>query len=102
MILTQETKNFIAGQIENTELYEDVSKDNELEVQVGGVTIYVTYDVFARFHEEQMYHSEVPYNCYEDLSYYEFDGAEITNIEAYDENDEEVEIENLSEVEYYA
>lgn len=102
MILTQETKDFIVEQIENTELYEDVSKDNELEVEVGNVTIYVTYDVFANFVKELEYHSEVPYNCYEDLSHYEFDGAEITNIEAYDENDEEVKIENLSEVEYYA
>lgn len=47
-----------------------------------------------------MVHTEVPPPNIEYFSYYEFDDAEITEIVAYDEDGDEVEIENKKALKY--
>ena len=102
MILTKATLNAISASIENAELDDGWSDEIEDEVQQGKFVIFVTYRVCGNYVEEYDYHSEVLYNCYENVSHTDFEDAEILNIEAWDEeNEEEVAIENLQEVEYY-
>lgn len=101
MILTKATLNAISASIENAELEDGWSNEIEDELTQGKYTIYVTYRVCGNYVEEYNYHSEVPYDCYENMSHTDFEDAEILNIEAWDEDDEEIAIENLQDVEYY-
>lgn len=64
--------------------------------------IFVTYRVLGEHVREYNYHSEVLYDCYENMSHTDFVDAEIASIEAWDENLEQaVDIDNLDDVEYY-
>ena len=102
MILTQQTLNAISASIENAELEDGWSDEMEDEVQQGKFLIFVTYRVYGNYVEEYNYHSEVPYDCYENMSHTDFEDAEILKIEAWDEeSEEEVAIDNLKDVEYY-
>lgn len=102
MILTKETLNAISASIENAELEDGWSSEIEDEVQQGKFLIFVTFRVCGNYVEEYDYHSEVPYDCYENVSHTDFEDAEIVNIEAWDEEKEEaVAIDNLNDVEYY-
>lgn len=101
MILSQEAIARIEDYIENVEICDEVEKGNYTEIETNGVILFITFTVFARFVEDYEYHSEVPYNNIEDLSHYEFEGAEITEIEAYNEDDEEVEISNKNDIKYW-
>lgn len=101
MILTKATLNAISASIENAELEDGWSDEIEDEVIQGEFVIYVTFRVRGNYVEEYDYHSEVPYNCYENVSHTDFEDAEIVCIEAYDEDDEVVAIDNLQDVEYY-
>lgn len=101
MELSPATLKSITKQIENSDLEDGWSNDQEFEVQQGSFIIFVTYKVLGEFVKEYNYHSEVLYNCYENMSHTDFVDAEITNIEAMNEDtDEPVEIENLKEVKY--
>ncbi len=101
MILTQQTLNAISASIENAELEDGWSSEIGDEIEQDKIAIFITYKVCGNYVEEYNYHSEVPYNCYENVSHTDFEDAEILSIEAFDEDGEEVAIENLSEVEYY-
>lgn len=102
MVLTQTTLDAITKLIEESELTDSYSYDNELQIQQGQYTVTVIYNKFGSFVDEYEHHSEVPYDCYEDLSYMDFVGAEITEIEVYDEMQDEItSIENLDKVKYY-
>ena len=101
MILTQQTLNAISASIENAELEDGWSSEIEDEIEQDKIVIFITYKVCGNYVEEYNYHSEVPYNCYENVSHTDFEDGEILSIEAFDEDGEEVAIENLSEVEYY-
>lgn len=101
MILSTKAMAEIESHIENVDIDFEGSKDFEGEVEDGDYLIMFTFWVNAHFHEEYNYHNEVPYNNIEDLSHYEFDEAEITDIKAYDEDGEEVEITNKHELEYW-
>lgn len=99
MQLSKQTINDIETKIEGHEVCSDYEKD-ELELSQDGFLIFVAYGVYAKFVECLNYHNEVPYNNVEDLSYWEFDGAEIDEISAYDEDGEEVVIENAEVLKY--
>lgn len=102
MILSQEAIGKIEDYIDESELNEDtIDKKNYAEIEVGGILIMLTFVVFGHFVEEYNIHNEFAYNNIEDLSHFEFDGAEITEIEAYDEDGEEVEITNKSDIKYW-
>lgn len=100
MVLTKETLEEIMKVIENSNLSNDW-EEYETEISQGDKIISIRYRVLGKTIEDGCYHSEVLYNCYEDLSYMELDEAEILSIEAFDKHFEDVEIENLEEVEYY-
>lgn len=101
MELTLTTLKSIASQIEQSELEDGWLENQELEVKQGSCVIFVTYRVLGEHVSEYNYHSEVPFHCYENMSHIEFVNAEITNIEAWDEEKEdEVNIENESELKY--
>ena len=101
MILTKETLNAISASIENAELENGWSGEMEDEIQQGKFLIFVTYRVYGNYVEEYNYHSEVPYDCYENMSHTDFEDAEISEIIAYNEDGDEVAIDNLKDVEYY-
>ncbi len=101
LTLTPETLNAITSEIEHTELEDGWSEGYELELKQGSCLIIVTYRALGEYVREYDYHSEVDYNCYENLSHTDFIDAEITNIEARDDDDELVSIANLNEIEYY-
>lgn len=101
MKLSQETLMSITKQIEKTDLEDGWTNDKEFEVIQDIFTIFVTYRVLGELVKEYNYHQEVPYNNLENMSHMDFVDAEITSIEARDENDEEIAIENLGDVEYY-
>lgn len=101
MILTKATLNAISASIENAELEDGWSSEIEDEIEQDKIVIFITYKVCGNYVEEYDYHSEVLYNCYENVSHTDFEDAEILSIEAFDEDGEEVAIENLNEVEYY-
>lgn len=101
MKLSVATLKAITKQIEQSEPEDGWSDDQEIEVQQGHFCIFVTYRVYGRYMREYNYHSEVPYDCYEDMSHTDFMDAEITKIEAWDEEKEEaVEIDNEQELKY--
>lgn len=101
MILTHQTLNAISASIENAELEDGWSSEIEDEIEQDDVLIFVTFRVCGEFVKEYNYHSEVLYNCYENVSHTDFVDAEIISIEAFDKEGEEVAIENLDDVEYY-
>ncbi len=101
MVLTQETLEAISALIDNAELEDGWSSESESEVKQDDVLIFVTYRVCGEFVKEYNYHSEVLYDCYENMSHTDFVDAEIISIEAFDKEGEEVTIENLDDVEYY-
>lgn len=101
LTLTEETLNAITREIENTEVEDGWLENQELEVRQGQYAIFINYRVLGEHVSEYNYHSEVDYDCYENMSHTDFIDAEITNIEALDEDDEQATIKNLNEVKYY-
>lgn len=101
LTLTKDTLNTITSEIEKTEVENEWSNDKELEIQQGSFFIIVTYMVLGEHVREYNFHSEVSYDCYENISHMDFVDAEITNIEAWDKDGEQVCINNLDEVKYY-
>lgn len=102
MVLSTATLKSITRSIEHSELDEGWSDHQELDVKQGHYIIFVTYRVLGEFIREYNYHSEVLYDCYENMSHIDFIAAEIISIEAWDEDLEQaVDIDNLYEVEYY-
>ena len=102
MVLSQTTLDAITKRIEESELTDCYSYDNELQIQQEQYMVTVIYNKYGSLVDKYEYHSEVSYNCYEDLSYIDFIGAEITEIEVYDEiQDTVTNIDNLEKVKYY-
>lgn len=100
MKLSDETIKSIEAQIETHDICGGYEDGLELELSQGDFLILVTFCIYADLVEEYNYHSEVPYNNIEDLSYWEFGGAEINEIVAFDGDGEEVEIENVESLKY--
>lgn len=100
MILSKETIEEINDTIENYDLEEEYSTGHVFEIEVGTIILCITFSLWANLHEEYMVHDEVPPPNVENLSYFEFNSAEITEITAYNEDGDEVEIENLNELKY--
>lgn len=103
MILTKETIEKIKNIILETEnnSYDDLSSDYDDEVTQGAFAIFFTYRMHADLVEAYNYHSEVSYNCYEDVSYSEISEVEIVEVTVYDEissNNDAVPVENLDEL----
>jgi hypothetical protein len=93
IILKQETIDAIIEAIkEDLSVEDEITTVDDAEFEQDGNTIFVGYKVFAEWKKEMMYHSEVPYNNYEDLSKWEVTGSEVENIAAYDEDGEELAI----------
>lgn len=93
--LSQETINEIKDFIDGYEL-EDV-----LETTIYGVCfsqkdadIYVDFNFYGHIEEDVLVHTEVSYPNVEDLSQLVTDYGEVAHVEAYDDNDEELEITN--------
>lgn len=102
MKLSKETLMSITKQIEETDLEDGWTNDQNLEVKQGTFTILVTYRVLGELVKEYNYHQEVLYNNIENMSHTDFIDAEISDIEAWDDTkDECIEIENLNELQYY-
>lgn len=99
MILTKEVVDEINHTIENVNVSEEYSL-HEFEMTVGLITLFITFSVWGHYVEDIFAHTEVPYPNVEDLSYYEFSSAEITDICAYDDDGEEVVIENKNDLKY--
>lgn len=102
MMLSQETIKSIQTQIEQTELVNGWTDEHRLEVYQGSYTIFVSYKVLGEFTKEYSYHNEVSFNRYENLHHIDLVDAEILNIEAWDYDEEMVNIENLNEIQYYS
>lgn len=100
MILSKETIEEINDTIENYDIEDEYSTGHEFEIEVGTFLLCITFTLWANYIEDYMVHDEVPPPNVENLSYFEFDTAEITEITAYDEDGDEVEIENLKELKY--
>lgn len=100
MILSKETIEQINDTIENYDLDDEYSTGHEIEIEVGSILLFITFTLWATLHEERMVHTEVPPPNIEYFSYYEFDDAEITEIVAYNEDGDEVEIENKKALKY--
>lgn len=101
MKLSTTTLETITRHIEQSEPEAGWSDYQEAEIKQDHYCIFITYRVYGEHVEEYNYHSEVPYDCYENMSHTDFSAAEITNIEAWDEEKEEaVEIENEQELKY--
>ncbi len=91
--LKKETIKAIADRINGTEIEGQLTTVTDAEFEQDGFLIMVDYEVYAEWRDQQMRHSEVPYNNIEDLSGWERDGAAINFINAYGDDGEDVEIE---------
>ncbi len=96
---TETTIKAIADFIKATELEGSVTSVTDAEFEQDGYLIYVDFDVFADYHEEQMVHNEFSYNNVEDLSCWELTGAKVNGISVYGDDGEDV---GFSEDEYQA
>lgn len=91
--LKKETIKAIADRINGTEIEGQLTTVTDAEFEQDGFLIMVDYEVYAEWRDQQMRHSEVPYNNIEDLSGWEREGAAINFINAYGDDGEDVEIE---------
>ena len=98
--LSKDIINQINEKIECCDSDGCTTKDS-VEICTDELTIFVDFIANYRYVEDYNIHTEVSYNNVEDLSYYEFEGAQITDIYVYDEkSEEEVEISNMDELKY--
>ncbi|MGM9778880.1 MAG: hypothetical protein ACI3ZD_11190 [Prevotella sp.] len=98
--LSKDIINQIDEKIERCDFDGCTTKDS-IEICTDKLTIFVEFFAYFKYIEEYEIHTEFAYNNVENLSRYEFDGAQITDISAYDEeNEEEVEISNIDELKY--
>lgn len=88
----------IKNEIENTDIMDGSSYDNEIELEQDGLVLFITYDVMARLVEDYNIHNELSGYNIEDLSGYEYEYAAVTDITAFVEDGDEVEIENKKEL----
>lgn len=100
MKLSEETIKNIEAQIESHEVCDEYEDGLELELSQGDFLIFVTYCISAKLVREYNYHNEVPYNNIEDLSYWEFCDAWISEVVALDGDGEEVDVENVESLKY--
>lgn len=98
--LSKDIINQIDEKIEYCDFDGCITKDS-VEIYTEELTICVEFLAFFKYIEEYEIHTEFAYNNIENLSRYEFDGARITDISAFDEeSQEEVEISNMDELKY--
>ena len=97
MKISEATIESIKNLVAEYEVSEETTSA-EFEIEQGKDIIYLQVNISADHRHEREYHDEV--SAYEYFDYFEYKGAEITEITAYNENGDEVAVENAADIQF--